>query len=216
MAAVGGYHLRWRGYTRLRGFRVALRGCLVQHLFLLIGLCNFLLINDTLQPHHFLYASGRQDVRVLNHPLLELAPLFNVFRNLCIFTRQVEKTARELDPVHDAGCTFVQRNWRKSLLLTSSSILQSRLRSYLGLPIDPIYGIGHWRRDIRIRFWCRLRFTTLTTHWSHWCVLCTCLGCSFFGLLTLLPLSELCEESSPLWLRNVSDIPLEFLQVWLG
>ena len=108
MAVVRSYHLRWRGYTRLRGLRVALRRCLVQRLFLLIRLRNFLLINDTLQPHHFLYASGRQDVRVLNHPLLELAPLFNVFRNLCIFARKVEKTAGELDPVHDAGCTFVQ------------------------------------------------------------------------------------------------------------
>ena len=109
LAVVWSYHLRGRGQTtRLGGLLVALRGCLVHSLFLLIGLRKFLLIDDTLQSYYFLDATLGQQIRILNRPLLQLAPLFDVVRNLCILARKVEQATRKFKPIHHAGCILVQ------------------------------------------------------------------------------------------------------------
>lgn len=143
--------------------------------------------------------------------MLELAPLFDVIRNSCILARKIEQATRKFKPIHHADGILVQWHRLDLLRLTSRSILRYRLLSYLRLPINSIYHVVDRLRDIPIRFWSRLRFTPFTAHWSHGGTWSTCLSCSFFGLLTLLFLLELCNESSPLWWRQTGYIVLELL-----
>ena len=91
LGVVWSYHLRWGGQTtRLGGLLVTLRGCLGHSLFLLIRVPKPLLVEDTLQPYDFVDATLRQYTAVLNHPLLQLAPVFDVVRNFCILARKIE------------------------------------------------------------------------------------------------------------------------------